>query len=220
MSVSQATGLPAIADDSGLSVDALGGASYNVMPDRIETGTFLVAAAVTRGSVRARDTDPKALDAVLAKLRDAGAKIETGDDWISLDMQGKRPRAVDVHTDPYPAFPTDMQAQFTAMNSVAAGVGTITETVFENRFMHVQELQRMGAKIKLEGNVAICEGVDRLAGAPVMATDLRASASLVLAGLVADGETLVDRIYHVDRGYQNIEDKFAGLGAQILRVPG
>ena len=199
-------------------VDALGGASYNVMPDRIETGTFLVAAAVTRGSVRARDTDPKALDAVLAKLRDAGAKIETGDDWISLDMQGKRPRAVDVHTDPYPAFPTDMQAQFCALNAVAEGVGVVTETVFENRFMHVPELQRMGADIRLEGNTAIVKGIEELNGAPVMATDLRASASLVIAGLVADRDTLVDRIYHVDRGYQNIEEKLSGLGAQIRRV--
>jgi UDP-N-acetylglucosamine 1-carboxyvinyltransferase len=201
-------------------VRSLHGTSYNVLPDRIETGTFLVAGALTRGRVHVRGTDPRQIDAVLQKLGEAGAELDIGIDTVTLDMKGRRPKAVNVHTAPYPAFPTDMQAQFTAMNSVAAGVGTITETVFENRFMHVQELQRMGAKIKLEGNVAICEGVDRLAGAPVMATDLRASASLVLAGLVADGETLVDRIYHVDRGYQNIEDKFAGLGAQILRVPG
>ncbi|MGB5201285.1 MAG: UDP-N-acetylglucosamine 1-carboxyvinyltransferase [Sedimenticolaceae bacterium] len=201
-------------------VKSLHGAEFRVLPDRIETGTFLVAGAISRGRVRVRDTDPTQLDAVLKKLREAGADLEVGKDSILLDMHGQRPRAVNVHTAPYPAFPTDMQAQFTAMNSVAEGVGTITETVFENRFMHVQELQRMGAKINVEGNTAICSGIPRLTGAPVMATDLRASASLVLAGLVADGETLVDRIYHVDRGYQNIEDKFAGLGAQIRRVPG
>jgi len=201
-------------------VDKLKGAHYRVLPDRIETGTFLVAAAMTRGSLRVRDTDPTLLDAVLAKLVEAGANIETGDNWITLDMQGRRPRAVNIHTAPYPAFPTDMQAQFTAMNSVAEGVGVITETVFENRFMHVQELQRMGAEIKLEGNTAICTGIEKLTAAPVMATDLRASASLVLAGLVAKGDTEVNRIYHIDRGYQNIEDKFAGLGAQIKRKPG
>jgi UDP-N-acetylglucosamine 1-carboxyvinyltransferase len=201
-------------------VNSLHGTTYNVLPDRIETGTFLVAGALSGGRVHVRDTDPRQLDAVLQKLREAGADIAVDDDSVTLDMHGRRPRAVNVHTAPFPAFPTDMQAQFTAMNSVAEGVGTITETVFENRFMHVQELQRMGARIKLEGNTAICEGVPRLTGAPVMATDLRASASLVLAGLVADGETVVDRIYHVDRGYQNIEDKFAGLGAQIRRVPG
>jgi UDP-N-acetylglucosamine 1-carboxyvinyltransferase len=201
-------------------VKSLHGATYNVLPDRIETGTFLVAGAISGGKVRVRDTDPTQLDAVLQKLQEAGADLEVGDDYIILDMHGNRPKAVNVHTAPYPAFPTDMQAQFTALNSVAEGVGTITETVFENRFMHVQELQRMGAKIKLEGNTAICSGIPRLTGAPVMATDLRASASLVLAGLVADGETVVDRIYHVDRGYQNIEDKFAGLGARIRRVPG
>ncbi len=201
-------------------VEKLHGCEYNVLPDRIETGTFLVAGAISGGKVRVRDTDPTQLDAVLQKLQEAGADLEVGNDYVVLDMHGKRPRAVNVHTAPFPAFPTDMQAQFTAMNSVAEGVGTITETVFENRFMHVQELQRMGANIKLEGNTAICSGIPRLKAAPVMATDLRASASLVLAGLVADGETVVDRIYHVDRGYQNIEDKFAGLGAQIRRVPG
>lgn len=201
-------------------VEKLHGCEYKVLPDRIETGTFLVAGAISGGKVRVRDTDPTQLDAVLKKLEEAGADLEVGGDYIVLDMHGKRPRAVNVHTAPFPAFPTDMQAQFTAMNSVAEGVGTITETVFENRFMHVQELQRMGANIKLEGNTAICSGIPRLKAAPVMATDLRASASLVLAGLVADGETVVDRIYHVDRGYQNIEDKFAGLGAQIRRVPG
>ena len=200
-------------------VETLKGCHYQVLPDRIETGTFLVAAAMTRGKVRVRDTDPTLLDAVLQKLREAGAKIELGPDWIELDMEGRRPKAVDIHTAPYPAFPTDMQAQFTALNAVAEGVGTITETVFENRFMHVQEMQRMGAKIRLEGNTAIVTGVERLKGAPVMATDLRASASLVLAGLVADGETVVDRIYHIDRGYQDIEEKLAGLGAHIRRVP-
>ena len=201
-------------------VPALHGARYDVLPDRIETGTFLVAGALSRGRVRVRDTDPTQMDAVLKKLSEAGAALEIEERDIVLDMKGRVPRAVNVHTAPFPAFPTDMQAQFTAMNSVAEGVGTITETVFENRFMHVQELQRMGANIKLEGNTAICTGVSKLTGAPVMATDLRASASLVLAGLVAEGETVVDRIYHVDRGYQNIEDKFAGLGAQIRRVPG
>jgi UDP-N-acetylglucosamine 1-carboxyvinyltransferase len=201
-------------------VERLRGTRYDVLPDRIETGTFLVAGAISRGRVRARDTAPDLLDAVLAKLREAGADISVGEDWIELDMHGERPRAVDIHTAPYPAFPTDMQAQFSALNAVAEGVGTITETVFENRFMHVLELQRMGANIKLEGNTAICTGVERLTGAPVMATDLRASASLVLAGIVADGETVVDRIYHVDRGYQNIEEKLRGLGASIRRVPG
>jgi UDP-N-acetylglucosamine 1-carboxyvinyltransferase len=200
-------------------VDRLHGAEHSVLPDRIETGTFLVAAAMTRGQVRVRDTEPHLLDAVLLKLREAGADIETGEDWIGLDMHGRRPRAVDIHTAPYPAFPTDMQAQFTALNALAEGVGTITETIFENRFMHVQEMQRMGARIRLEGNTAICTGIERLTGAPVMATDLRASASLVLAGLVADGDTLVDRIYHIDRGYQDIEEKLAALGATIRRVP-
>jgi len=200
-------------------VESLSGCDYSVMPDRIETGTFLVAAALSRGRVKVRDTNPELLDAVLAKLREAGAKIETGDDWIELDMEGRRPQAVDVHTAPYPAFPTDMQAQFTALNAVAEGVGTITENVFENRFMHVLEMQRMGAEIKLEGNTAIVKGVERLKGAPVMATDLRASASLVLAGLVAEGETVVDRIYHIDRGYQNIEEKLAALGGRIRRLP-
>jgi len=201
-------------------VERLCGIHYQVLPDRIETGTYLVAAAITRGSILVRDTRPDLLDAVLQKLRDSGAEIRTGKDWVSLDMQGRRPVAVDVYTAPYPAFPTDMQAQFMALNAVAEGVGTITETVFENRFMHVHELQRMGAKIRLEGNTAICEGVQRLTGAPVMATDLRASASLVLAALAADGETMVDRIYHIDRGYEIIEEKLAGLGASIKRIPG
>ncbi|MBT2972024.1 MAG: UDP-N-acetylglucosamine 1-carboxyvinyltransferase [gamma proteobacterium symbiont of Ctena orbiculata] len=200
-------------------VENLTGTEYDVLPDRIETGTFLVAAAITQGSIKVRDTKPELVDSVLQKLREAGSTIETGEDWISLDMQGRRPQAVDIYTAPYPAFPTDMQAQFTALNSVAEGVGIVTETIFENRFMHVHELQRMGAQIKLEGNTAICTGANNLTGAPVMATDLRASASLVLAGLVAEGETLVDRIYHIDRGYQNIEEKLAGLGGEIRRLP-
>ncbi len=201
-------------------VERLSGTRYQVLPDRIEAGTFLVAAAITGGKIRIRDTRSDHLDAILHKLREAGAEIELGADWLSLDMQGRRPKSVNVHTAPYPAFPTDMQAQFTALNCIAEGVGTITEAVFENRFMHVHEMQRMGAKIRLEGNTAICSGVDHLNAAPVMATDLRASASLVLAGLVAHGETVVDRIYHIDRGYQNIEEKLGALGAQIRRVPG
>jgi UDP-N-acetylglucosamine 1-carboxyvinyltransferase len=190
-----------------------------VTPDRIETGTYLVAAAITGGRIRVKDTQPSTLDAVLGKLREAGAELEVGEDWISLDMKGKRPKAVDVHTAPYPAFPTDMQAQFTALNAVAEGASSITETVFENRFMHVQELERMGADVRLEGNTAIINGVEKLTGAPVMATDLRASASLVLAGLVAEGDTEVQRIYHIDRGYERIEEKLQQLGATIRRVP-
>jgi len=200
-------------------VESLQGTTYKVVPDRIETGTFLVAAAITGGKVKVKDTDPTLLDAVLDKLRDAGASITIGKDWIELDMQGKRPKAVSVRTAPYPAFPTDMQAQFTALNVVAEGTGTIVETVFENRFMHVQELQRMGANIEVEGNTAIIRGVDELNSAPIMATDLRASASLILAGLVAKGETEVLRIYHIDRGYELIEEKLSYLGADICRVP-
>ncbi len=200
-------------------VERLHGCHYNVLPDRIETGTFLVGAAITGGKVKLKDTDPTLLDAVLAKLTEAGAVITAGDDWIELDMQGKRPKAVDIHTAPYPAFPTDMQAQFSALNAVAEGTGTIRETVFENRFMHVSELQRMGAKIKVEGNTAIVSGVEQLTGAPVMATDLRASACLVLTGLVAEGDTHVQRIYHIDRGYERIEEKLQQLGAKIRRVP-
>jgi UDP-N-acetylglucosamine 1-carboxyvinyltransferase len=192
---------------------------YNILPDRIETGTYLIAAAITGGKVKLKNTRPDILDAVLAKLTEAGAEITTGKDWIQLDMHGKKPKAVSLRTAPYPAFPTDMQAQFIAMNSVADGVGIITETIFENRFMHVQELQRMGADIRLESNTAICTGVTKLTGAPVMATDLRASASLVLAALVAEGDTLVDRIYHIDRGYDHIEEKLSQLGATIRRVP-
>jgi UDP-N-acetylglucosamine 1-carboxyvinyltransferase len=201
-------------------VERLAGTRYKVLPDRIETGSYLVAAAITGGRVKVKDTSPDTMDAVLQSLREAGAEITVGDDWIELDMHGQRPQAVNVHTAPYPAFPTDMQAQFTALNTVAEGSGIITETVFENRFMHVQEMQRMGAKIQLEGNTAICTGVPRLTGAPVMATDLRASASLVLAGLVARGETVIDRIYHIDRGYERIEEKLAMIGADIRRVPG
>jgi UDP-N-acetylglucosamine 1-carboxyvinyltransferase len=201
-------------------VQRLHGAVHEVIPDRIETGTYLVAGAMTGGSVRLRNARPDLLQAVLDKLRETGAVIETGPNWISLDMQDRRPKAVTVRTAPYPAFPTDMQAQFIALNAVAEGSGTVTETIFENRFMHVYELQRMGAKIEMEGNTAIVNGVNRLKGAPVMATDLRASASLALAGLVADGETMVDRIYHIDRGYECIEEKLAQLGARIRRVPG
>ncbi|MFZ0792030.1 MAG: UDP-N-acetylglucosamine 1-carboxyvinyltransferase [Chromatiaceae bacterium] len=201
-------------------VDSLGGTRYSVMPDRIETGTFLVAAAMTGGRVQVEHTRPDCLDAVLQKLREAGARIETGTDWIELQMNGDRPRAVDIHTAPHPAFPTDMQAQFCALNCIAEGVGMVAETVFENRFMHVSELQRMGADIRIDGHVAVCRGVERLIAAPVMATDLRASAGLVLAGLVAEGETLVDRIYHLDRGYDDMEGKLSSLGAGIRRITG
>lgn len=200
-------------------VDKLTGTDYSVLPDRIETGTYLVAATMTGGHIKIVDTAPETVEAVLIKLHEAGASISTGDDWIEIDMRGKRPHSVDIRTAPYPAFPTDMQAQFCAMNAVADGIGTITETIFENRFQHVLELQRMGAEIQLEGNTAICTGIDRLTAAPVMATDLRASASLVLAALAAEGETLVDRVYHVDRGYERIEEKLRQLGATIRRVP-
>jgi len=198
-------------------VEKLQGEHYSVMPDRIETGTFLVAAAATQGKVKCLKTDPKALDAVLSKLQEAGAVITTGDDWIALEMT-KKPKAVNIRTAPHPAFPTDMQAQFVALNAIADGMATTTETIFENRFMHVPELQRMGANISLEGNTAISTGVEQLNGAQVMATDLRASASLVIAGLVASTETQVDRIYHIDRGYQKIEDKLQALGANITRI--
>ncbi len=198
-------------------VEKLFGEEYSVMPDRIETGTFLVAAAVTQGKVKCLKTDPKALEAVLSKLQEAGAVITTGSDWIELEMLSK-PKAVNIRTAPHPAFPTDMQAQFVAMNAIADGTATTTETIFENRFMHVPELQRMGANISLEGNTAISSGVEQLNGAQVMATDLRASASLVIAGLVASTETQVDRIYHIDRGYQKIEDKLQALGANITRI--
>ncbi|HEV7714038.1 MAG TPA: UDP-N-acetylglucosamine 1-carboxyvinyltransferase [Steroidobacteraceae bacterium] len=200
-------------------VEKLHGTQYEVLPDRIEGGTYLVAGAITRGHVRIKNTRPDHLDAVLVKLAEAGAKVSVGENWIEVDMRGKRPLAVDVRTAPYPAFPTDMQAQFAALNTVADGVGTVIETIFENRFMHMLEMRRLGAEIRLEGNTAIIRGVERLTGAPVMATDLRASASLVLAGLVAEGRTDVERIYHIDRGYEAIEEKLAQLGAQIKRVP-
>jgi len=198
-------------------VEKLFGEEYCVMPDRIETGTFLVAAAVTQGQVKCLNTDPKALDAVISKLQEAGAKVTTGENWIELSMS-QRPKAVNIRTAPHPAFPTDMQAQFVTLNVIAEGTATTTETIFENRFMHVPELQRMGADITLEGNTAISKGVEKLNGAQVMATDLRASASLVIAGLVATTETQVDRIYHIDRGYQHIEDKLQALGANITRI--
>jgi UDP-N-acetylglucosamine 1-carboxyvinyltransferase len=201
-------------------VEKLHGATHDTIPDRIETGTYLVAGAMTCGDVKLRNTRPDLVLSVLDKLKEAGANIETGPDWVRLWMDGKRPKAVSVRTAPYPAFPTDMQAQFVAMNAIAEGAGTVTETIFENRFMHAYELQRMGANIEMEGNTAIVRGVKSLKGAPVMATDLRASASLALAGLVAEGETVVDRIYHIDRGYECIEEKLSGLGARIRRVSG
>ncbi len=199
-------------------VERLGAADYRVMPDRIETGTYLVAGAITGGRVRARGTRPDTLDAVLAKLTEAGARIECGEDWIELDMEGQRPSAVDLTTAPYPAFPTDMQAQFCALNAIADGSGAITETIFENRFQHVLEMQRMGADFRIQGHTAFSRGVPALKGAPVMATDLRASASLVLAALVARGTTRVERIYHIDRGYECIEEKLRRLGASIRRI--
>ena len=201
-------------------VSDLAGATHTVVPDRIEAGTYLVAAAMTGGKLRLNGAKPEHLEAVIVKLQEAGATIRSGSDWIEIDMQGRRPRAVDIRTSPYPGFPTDMQAQFCAMNAMADGVGTIKETIFENRFQHVLELQRMGADIRIEGNTAVCRGVGRLTAAPVMATDLRASAGLVLAGLAADGDTMVDRIYHVDRGYERIEEKLRQLGADIRREPG
>lgn len=199
-------------------VSRLKGGEYRVIPDRIETGTYLVAAAITRGSVKIKNTRADLLEAVLQKLEEAGAEIERGEDWISLNMHNRQPKSVNLRTAPFPGFPTDMQAQFTALNAVALGTGVITETVFENRFMHVQELRRMGAEIGVQGNAAICHGVPYLMAAPVMATDLRASASLVLAALIANGETVVDRIYHIDRGYECIEEKLKLLGAKISRV--
>ncbi|MEM9532520.1 MAG: UDP-N-acetylglucosamine 1-carboxyvinyltransferase [Pseudomonadota bacterium] len=200
-------------------VERMGGSPYDVLPDRIETGTYLVAGAISSGRVRVRQARPDTLDVVLAKLHDCGADLDIGDDYVELNMHGRRPRSVNITTSPFPGFPTDMQAQFTALNAVAEGTGSITETVFENRFMHVQELQRLGADIQLRGNTAIITGVDHMTGAELMATDLRASACLVLAGLVARGETYVDRIYHIDRGYENIEEKLKALGAKIQRLP-
>ncbi|GAB3747754.1 UDP-N-acetylglucosamine 1-carboxyvinyltransferase [Lysobacter olei] len=199
-------------------VERLHGGKHAVVADRIETGTFLVAAAMTGGRITARKARPDTLDAVLDKLREAGAEITCEGDRITLDMHGKRPKAVNLTTAPHPAFPTDMQAQFMAMNCVAEGVGVIKETIFENRFMHVNELVRLGADIHVDGHSAVVRGVPQLSGAPVMATDLRASASLILAGLVAEGETTIDRIYHLDRGYENIEEKLSGLGAKIRRI--
>jgi UDP-N-acetylglucosamine 1-carboxyvinyltransferase len=199
-------------------VPALHGCDYTVMPDRIEAGTYLVAAAATGGRVRLEGANPHHLDIVLDKLREAGAEVTTGEDWIALDMHGARPKAVDITTAPYPGFPTDMQAQFTALNSVAEGAGRVTETVFENRLIQTHEMNRMGADIVIEGNTALIRGRETLKGAPVMASDLRASASLVIAGLVAEGETLVDRIYHIDRGYECIEEKLQSLGADIRRL--
>lgn len=201
-------------------VEKLHGCKFPVVADRIETGTYLAAVAATRGKVKIKNTSPAILDAVLQKLEEAGAHIITGEDWIELDMKGQRPKAVNVTTAPYPAFPTDMQAQFSAMNAVSDGVSILKETIFENRFMHMQEMIRMGAKINIDGNTAVVEGVERLQAAPVMATDLRASASLVIAALVADGDTVIDRIYHIDRGYECIEEKLQLLGAKIKRVPG
>ena len=200
-------------------VEALHGCTYDVMPDRIEAGTYLTAAAATGGKVKVRDVCPDHLEVVLSKLEEAGATIDVGSDWIELDMHGRRPRAVSIKTAPYPGFPTDMQAQITAMNAIAEGTGTVTETVFENRLIQTHEMNRMGANIVIEGNTAIINGQETLQGAPVMATDLRASASLVIAGLVAQGETHVDRIYHIDRGYECIEEKLQLLGADIRRLP-
>jgi len=202
-----------------VGVDKLGGADHTVLPDRIEAGTYLVGAAMTGGKVRLNRVSPVTLEAVIVKLQEAGAEIVVGEDTIEIDMSGRRPAAVDIRTTPYPGFPTDMQAQVCAMNAIAEGVGTVKETIFENRFQHVLELQRMGADIRIDGNTAVCRGVNKLTAAPVMATDLRASAGLVLAGLAAEGETLVDRIYHVDRGYERIEEKLRQLGAEIKRVP-
>lgn len=214
------------ADISGVGTDvitirgvkSLKGVRYRVLPDRIETGTYLVAAAMTGGKVRVRDTDPRLLDAVMSKLAEAGAEITTGDDWIELNMEGRRLKAVNVRTAPHPGFPTDMQAQFLALNCIAEGTATVIETIFENRFMHVQELLRIGADIHVEGNTAVVRGLPQLTGAQMMATDLRASASLILAGLVAEGETTINRIYHIDRGYESIEEKLSKLGANIQRI--
>jgi len=196
----------------------LHGADHRVIPDRIEGGTFLVAAAITRGRVRLTKTDPNALDAVIVKLQQAGAKVATGADWIDVDMRHQRPHSVNLHTMAHPGFPTDMQAQFMALDCYADGVGTIRETIFENRFMHAQELLRLGADIRIEGNTAIVTGREKLKGAPVMATDLRASAALVLAAIAAEGTTKIDRVYHIDRGYEHIEEKLGALGARIARV--
>ena len=200
-------------------VESLHSGSYKIMPDRIETATYLAAAVATRGKIILKDTNPQILDIVLKNFKQAGAKITTGLDWINLDMEGKQPKAVSFITEPYPGFPTDMQAQITAVNAVSNGTATITETVFENRLVQINELNRMGAIISVDGNIATVKGVRRLKAAPVMASDLRASASLIIAGLVADGDTIIDRIYHIDRGYERIEEKFQQLGANIRRIP-
>ena len=199
-------------------VEKMTGGEYSIMPDRIETGTFLAAAAATGGRIKTTKSDPASLESVLIKLKETGAEITQGDDWIELDMKGRRPKAVNLKTAPYPGFPTDMQAQLSVVNAVAVGTGRITETIFENRHMQIQELNRMGANIAVEGNTAVVTGVDQLNGAPVMASDLRASAALVIAGMVASGETAVDRIYHIDRGYECIEEKLRQVGARIRRV--
>jgi UDP-N-acetylglucosamine 1-carboxyvinyltransferase len=199
-------------------VKALEGCDFSVIPDRVETATYLTAVAMTGGSIKIKRTRPDSVDSVLNKLREAGAVIESGEDWVSLKMEKNRPKSTSLSTGPYPSFPTDMQAQFIALNSIARGTATVTENVFDNRFMHVQEIARMGGKISLKGNTAIIEGIKSLVGAPVMATDLRASASLVLAGLVAKGTTQIDRIYHLDRGYERIEEKLRILGADIERI--
>lgn len=199
-------------------VDSLAGGRYRVLSDRIEAGTYLIAAAMTRGSITITDIDPSILTSILEKLQEAGAHITVGSDWIKLDMRGKRPSAINITTAPYPEMPTDMQAQFLAMNTIAKGHSTVTESIFENRFMHVPELKRLGAAIDLDGNTAFCEGIEYLQAAPVMATDLRASAGLVLAALMAEGETIIDRIYHVDRGYECIEQKLSQLGASVRRI--
>jgi len=201
-------------------VKRLHGTNYHVMPDRIEASTYLIAAAATKGHIKVKDVQPEYLEAVLAKLKEAGAHVECGKDWVSLNMDGKRPKAINIETAPYPAIATDVQAQFCALNAVAEGIGTIRETIFENRFMHCQEMQRMGANIHIEGNTAIIQGVNDLKAAPVMATDLRASASLVIAALVAKGTTEVDNIYHIDRGYSRIEENITMLGGDIQRIPG
>jgi UDP-N-acetylglucosamine 1-carboxyvinyltransferase len=200
-------------------VESLHGGSYTIMPDRIETATFLAAAVATRGKIVLKDTDPNILEEVLRNFREAGAKINTGADWIELDMKNKQPKSVSFKTSPYPGLPTDMQAQLTAVNAVSKGTATITETIFENRLVQINELNRMGAMINVDGNTAVVKGVDCLRAAPVMASDLRASASLIIAGLVAEGDTVVDRIYHIDRGYERIEEKLQQLGAKIRRIP-
>ena len=199
-------------------VEKLNGATFSVMPDRVEVGTIFTAAAMTGGKVKIKSAKPKYISSVISKLEQTGATISLGEDWVQIEMNNEKPEAISLTTGPYPSFPTDMQAQFVSLNAIAKGNSTVTETVFENRFMHVQEIARMGGKISLKGNTAVIEGIESLKGAPVMATDLRASASLVLAGLVANGSTIIDRIYHIDRGYERIEEKLKILGADIERI--